>query len=87
MDFDPMSIEPCVCVGAGRRNRIDVGTDYETRTPRSRNPCEQPRTGAYIQYRFRLSLPAEQVDSRGAQPCGWMRSIPEHDRMTRDGRE
>jgi len=87
VDFDPMSIERRVCVGAGQRNRIDVGSGYEACTPRSCNTCKQPRAGSYIQHRFRLALPAEQVDSRGAQACGRMRSIPEHGRVTCNGRE
>ena len=84
VDFDPMSIERGMCVGAGQCNRIDVGAGYETRTARSRNTCKQPRTGSYIQYRFRSSLPAMQVDGRRAQACGRVRSVPEHDRVTRD---
>jgi hypothetical protein len=74
-------------VGAGQRNRIDIGTGYEFGATRSGNARKQPRAGSYIQYRFRSSLPTEQVDSRGAQASGRMRSITEHDRVTCNGRE
>ena len=87
VDFDPVSIERRVCIGAGQRNRIDVGTDYEACPTRSRNACKQPRAGSDIQYGLWFALPTEQIDSRGAKACGRMRSIAEHDRLTRDGRE
>ena len=82
MDFDPMSIERSVRVGAGQRNGIDIGTDYEARATCARDTGKQPRTGSYIQYRFRLPLPAIQVNTRGAQACRRVRSIPEDDRVT-----
>lgn len=87
MDFDPMSIERGVRVGAGQRNGIDIGTDYEACATRARNTGKQPRTGSYIQYRFRLPLPAIQINSRRAQACRRVRSIPEDDRVARDERE
>jgi hypothetical protein len=65
LDFNRMSIEIRVRLGAGQRNGIDVRPDNQPSATSSGDPGKHAGTGSYIQNRFWLTLAAEQVHGCG----------------------
>jgi hypothetical protein len=65
LDFNRMSIEIRVRLGAREGNGIGIRPDNQPSAATSGDPGKHTRTGSYIQNRFWLALAAKQVHGCG----------------------
>ena len=70
-----MSVQIGVGLGARQRDGIDIRADNQASAASSGNPGKHTGTRSYIQNRFRLPLPAEQVHGGGTQTRGCVRPV------------